>query len=437
MWSALVMSESEYEYEFHLAEIELEFYNYPMILIYLKDVWLTPYKEKFVSAWTNRCMHFGNTTTNRAESQHANLKLQLRTSQGNFESTIHNLLECQFTAIKSTLEKSLNVVQHRFRTSYFEELRGFVSEQALQKILEEMDWAKIVGLDIQACRCIVRLVHGLPCVHEISLYAHEKWPIPLSSVDHFWKKLDFKPSELLEDDGLNFIQNTRGRPSLRKKDKPTRRDPSAFEYVEASLKTSYVPHRHSCSSIGIGSSTISRRGRPVPSPIYVNQFPLILRRYVVNVIDVTADGNCGFRAIAGLLGLQGGEFDWSSVRRDLIEKDCWMNIPDMGHLIASRYNIILHLISDVQSLTFLPLRSIPPPHAEHRAIIIGYVNGNHFVQVFMSGNYPMPPIMIQWFSYKYDCATAWATPYKKHLRDYEKLVHSINVPQSIVDITSD
>ncbi|XP_038720028.1 uncharacterized protein LOC120012663 [Tripterygium wilfordii] len=269
------------------------------------------------------------------------------------------------------------------------------------------------------------------------------------------------------------IQNTCGRPSLRKKDKSTRRDPSAFDYVEASLKTSYVPHRHSCSSIGIGSSTISRRGRPVPSPIYVNQFPLILRRYVVNVIDVTADGNCGFRAIAGLLGLEGGEFAWSSVRCDLMEEvrtfweeyvslfgsyeracyihnalvffetnkpapmDCWMNMPDMGHLIASRYNIILHLISDVQSLTFLPLRSIPPPHAEHRAITIGYVNGNHFVQVFMSGNYPMPPIMIQWFSYKYDCATAWATPYKKQLRDYEKLVHSINVPQSIVDITSD
>ena len=62
--------------------------------------------------------------------------------------------------------------------------------------------------------------------------------------------------------------------------------------------------------------------------------------------------------------------------------DKWMNITDMGYVIASRYNIILVSLSLQQSMTFFPLRSRPPRDASvHRIICIGHVYGNHFVQV--------------------------------------------------------
>lgn len=32
---------------------------------YVKNTWLNPHKEKFVTAWVDRLMHMGNTTTNR------------------------------------------------------------------------------------------------------------------------------------------------------------------------------------------------------------------------------------------------------------------------------------------------------------------------------------------------------------------------------------
>lgn len=40
--------------------------------------------------------------------------------------------------------------------------------------------------------------------------------------------------------------------------------------------------------------------------------------------------------------------------------DRWMTMLDMGHLIASRYGVVLVLLSSIQCLKFLPLHSLPP-----------------------------------------------------------------------------
>ena len=52
------------------------------------------------------------------------------------------------------------------------------------------------------------------------------------------------------------------------------------------------------------------------STIITNQFADGLRQYISRVKDVTADGNCGFRAIAYLMDM--GEDGWVQVRRDLL-----------------------------------------------------------------------------------------------------------------------
>ena len=36
-----------------------------MFTDYVNDTWIIPHKEKFITAWTNKVMHLGNTTTNR------------------------------------------------------------------------------------------------------------------------------------------------------------------------------------------------------------------------------------------------------------------------------------------------------------------------------------------------------------------------------------
>ncbi|XP_038678892.1 uncharacterized protein LOC119980308 [Tripterygium wilfordii] len=148
------------------------------------------------------------------------------------------------------------------------------------------------------------------------------------------------------------------------------------------------------------------------------------------------DENYGFRAPTGLLGYDNNA--WANVQQDLIGElrifwgeyvdlfgdyervfsihnphiffetegptplENWMSMPDMCHLIASKYNVALHLFSYEHCLPFLPLHFIPPPGHECITIAIRFVNGNHFVQLALTDDYLMPPTMIQWFRYRYD-----------------------------------
>ncbi|XP_038683661.1 protein FAR1-RELATED SEQUENCE 5-like [Tripterygium wilfordii] len=556
MWHILLESETENVYHYNLSAFEVNLQSYSKVVNYIKDVWLMPYKEMFITAWTDTYMHFGNLTTNRAESQHSKLKRYLGTSQSDLESSvlsIHQLIQGQLTAIKASLEKSKNIVLHRFKTSMFRELRGFVSVDALNLIWLEFERSKVVGEDIYSCRCKLRTSNGLPCAHELAIYTNEDRPIPLACIDKFWKKLDLLPSvshvnddidcsvelqmfteqfkhqsrpgkvsllrklrEIINPSITALLQpvvktNIRGRPSSKKKvekstrcnqnafdfvqndlnhsqglgrhnyssvrpsskkkvDRSTSGDASAFEFVQQDFCSSQEPGRHSCSSLystpPLPTQRISRSRSTAYEHVYLSQFPPILHPYIMFVKDVRADGNYGFRAIAGLLGF--GEDAWVNVRHNLIdelrtfwaeyvdlfggyERTCsiynsldfwepdrpaplqnWMTMPDMGHLIASRYNVILHLLSSEQCLTFLPLRSMPPPLHEHVTITIGFVNSNHFVQIALTEGYPMPPIMIQWFTYRYDCAAAWVTPYTEQLASYIQCRRSTFPSETIV-----
>ncbi|XP_024038607.1 uncharacterized protein LOC112097619, partial [Citrus clementina] len=84
--------------------------------------------------------------------------------------------------------------------------------------------------------------------------------------------------------------------------------------------------------------------------------------------------------------------------------DHWMIMPNTGYLIASKYSVIVLLISMQQYLTILPLRSIPETRSSHKIIAIGYIYGCHFIEVFMQPASPIPPIRTKWFKYHHQCA---------------------------------
>lgn len=148
---------------------------------------------------------------------------------------------------------------------------------------------------------------------------------------------------------------------------------------------------------------------------YVNQFSEDIQPFIVQTKDVQADGNCGYRVIASMLGY--GEAGWAQVRRGLLQEintfdalyegvfgcserfleikqslvhfegaapfNKWMTLPDMGYLIASYYNIVLFTISKNHSFTILPLRTPPFSNVSRRTFAIGFVNDNHFIEVFI------------------------------------------------------
>ena len=80
---------------------------------------------------------------------------------------------------------------------------GFVSSHALDIIFKEFERSKAVGIFSENCRCQLRTSYGLPCAHEQAIYFNKGHPIPLDSVDKFWRKLELSPCISLEDDDFD------------------------------------------------------------------------------------------------------------------------------------------------------------------------------------------------------------------------------------------
>ena len=144
---------------------------------------------------------------------------------------------------------------------------------------------------------------------------------------------------------------------------------------------------------------------------FIDVLPPLFKSHVTGTKNVDGDGHCGFRAIADLLDF--GEEAWSRVRRDLMAEldeytemyekvfvesghvgaamkvldwfedhaphDHWFCLPEMGHLIASAYNVVMVVLSPELSLTYLPLRT--DIGRSPKVICIGLINSNHFIQV--------------------------------------------------------
>ncbi|XP_020216699.1 PKS-NRPS hybrid synthetase CHGG_01239 [Cajanus cajan] len=493
-WDDVVNSSNEDQYVQRLTLFEKVCSNFPIFNDYVRDSWLIPHKEKFVTAWTNKVMHLGNTTTNRVEAAHWRLKMFLQHSRGNMCNcwdAMNNMITLQHTEIKSSFEKSINVVEHRHNNSFYIKLRGFVSRNALSHIAYQYDRVKTIGIDSSICGCTIRTTHGLPCACELARYSTMCQPIPLDTIHSHWKRLNFgdqgknhegnvlslqpyidallkrfmevdnvgkvtileKLRELAFPDTTSLYPppekvKTKGAPkgSGSKRDRSTKRDPSFWEHVDAVVSIHDSTSTHPSS---YKSTHDSKRRKVLP---FMDSFPIELHPFIEDIIDVKADGNCGYRAVAAQLGM--GEESWSLVRQDLIKElqqwkddyvelfgsvsrvdvmrqslyvdthasvDKWMTLPDMGYVIASRYKVVLVTLSSQQSMTFFPLRGSPPlSKSSHRLITIGFVSNCHFVQVILKAEAALPPIALQWSRYCKVESRFWQTPYISRMQQKNK-----------------
>ncbi|KAH1246565.1 hypothetical protein GmHk_06G016622 [Glycine max] len=378
-----------------------------------------------------------------------------------------------------------------------------VSRDALNQIASEVDRLRYLGNNPSSCGCVMRSTHGLPCACELSRYTGGS--IPVESVHIFWRRLCFSDQGLCETEvsikeeietiSKRFDEldvsgkvtlksklreiaypdhnsmcpppskvNTKGVPKklMKRSQRSTKCDPSYWEYVDAfhSVQSSNSPVKRSASC--------SEPPQPTRIIPMLDQFAPFIQGFIRDVVDVKADGNCGYRSIAALLGI--GEDSWLLVRNELIKElgrwsheymnlfggterfeqlklsllvdgfskvsvGKWMDITEMRYVIASLYNVILVSLSRQQSMTFFPLRSQPPPDSSgHRMICVGHVFGNHFVQVYLIDHCPLPPPALLWSSNCYSQAKHWTTPYISRMQQYTSLM---SFKRHYVDLNED
>ncbi|XP_068471557.1 uncharacterized protein [Phaseolus vulgaris] len=456
VWGSVVDCDIVEAFEDRVNALQVVCSPWPIFVDYVMDTWLRPHKEKFVKAWIDKVMHLGNTTSNRVEAAHWSLKRVLQNLMGDLcfcWDSINKMIILQHNAIKASFQKSLHVVGHRFKVTAYKKLLGFMSKYALNLISEELDRVKSVGFDKSSFEDIAteQSSSELSINKEFEVIAKRFKELDVAGKVNIKSKLQeiafpektsiYAPDHKVKTKGA--VKMSRPTKFMRS----TKRILSYFEHVD------FLHSQHdSCASKKSNEESlpeiVTRKCIP-----FLDQFPI---GYHPCIVDVKADGHCGYRAVAAHLGM--GEESWAVVRMNLLKEpsewrqeyvqlfggdhryeylknsllvehmamagtDKWMTIPDMRYVIANRYNVILVSLSMLQSLSIFPLRTQAPSNfRNHRIIAIGHVYGNHFVQVKLKDGCPIPPTNILWASHRYPAAQTWSTYYTSRIQVYTQLM---------------
>jgi len=385
-WENFMDCEDELKFNDCVNRLEVVCQSWPVFFEYVNDSWIILYKKYFVKAWTNKVMHLGNTTSNRyvcifllfhfllmvcmipcinctrVESAHWSLKKVLGSSMRDLCSCwdgIHNVIILQHNKIKTSFERSLNLMSDSYKALSYRRLVGYVSRFALELLAPELERVKKIGFDTSHCGCILRQTYYLSCACELARY--DPGMIALQEIHVMWTRLSFSNVSSSQPEGQLSIQRevdlllnifkevdivgkvtikhklldivcpsmtsmlppvskikTKGATKSHRSKKSTKRDPLYFEHVDAFIESS---RQDTC--VGKTEKKLKTKGviqeKIIPM---LEQFNHVFQPYIVDVVDVVADGHCGYRCTAALLDM--GEESWPLIRQDLYkERSQW------------------------------------------------------------------------------------------------------------------
>lgn len=166
LWNAFVSSTSTSEYDTNLEAVTMAAKAH-QVFAYLESTWLGR-SDKFVTLFTSKTPHFGNSSTSRTEGSHYRAKKILDGRHNDF-------ITC-FNAFKrfeehQTSETMILVGIEQTKTlqglpEFFRDLHGVVSHFALKKLKSKYD--SIPDTQHKPCTKTFRGAWGLPCSHELA-----------------------------------------------------------------------------------------------------------------------------------------------------------------------------------------------------------------------------------------------------------------------------
>lgn len=165
---------------------------------------------------------------------------------------------------------------------------------------------------------------------------------------------------------------------------------------------------------GRANAQAANQGQPtnILGSVYRGHLVRFIVPYVSGFTDVIGDGNCGYRVVA--LHVYGDENEWTRVRNEcfielrsrpalydkVIPSDTtqlankiahwtdgycspyhWFEMPDIGHIVSTRYNIVVVSYGSHGAITTFPVIVEPgvglPPTTP---LVMGHI-GAHFIMV--------------------------------------------------------
>jgi len=109
--------------------------------------------------------------------------------------------------------------------------------------------------------------------------------------------------------------------------------------------------------------------------------------------------------------------------------DKWMTMPNMGFLIAHKFNktVVMLSIGKGRPKTYFPLCGPPPPPCIDQLMCLAYVNDDHFMALDLKNDCPIPPTFALWRRYHPEDADSWPDRYASRMTNYNELSRAAGV----------
>ncbi|XP_012855106.1 PREDICTED: uncharacterized protein LOC105974537 [Erythranthe guttata] len=176
--------------------------------------------------------------------------------------------------------------------------------------------------------------------------------------------------------------------------------------------------------------------------------PRFMVRLIQDYVNVMADGSCRYRCVAQ--AVYGDQERWSQMRGELLielyehanvyttmfgstryvavirkcdwtSRPCpqayWMDMNEMGLAVATRYSALVVLLTQVGSMTYLPM--FDSGHLS--CMILVTLHNNHFMFVNLVANSPLPSIHPAWVHHRAKNLRHLLKMYKPLILLYEQL----------------
>ena len=211
--------------------------------------------------WTNKVLHFGNTSTSRGEGAHWTLKRNLSSSIGDLKTVVDAIdiqLSCQRQEYIGAINTAKNRCPIELRVPWLRDVLPHVTPYALRKIFHH--WKDIIkqqedeGIQ-KSCTKTFTTIMGLPCGHDVIELLKSDPPgvIKLDDIHPHWRYqkpqvtaegLEEVVGALEDVDPLLRVRDpavvrTKGRPTgsgnkrkAAEHERSTHRDLSGFEHAD-------------------------------------------------------------------------------------------------------------------------------------------------------------------------------------------------------------
>ena len=199
-WQGVLYANTEEVFEEKWAAMEIKYHDNWLAMDYLRDEIINPHKEKVVRCYTNQVMHFGNTATSRAESQHKRLKGFLHSSTGDLRKVVDAislLLVNEREDYAIAFDQDKVQLSTRLRKDIFSRLAKFVTTYAMRKILEQVERFLEMskkGEPLRPCTRTFTRSLGLPCMHTIEKRLVRNEPLHIGDVHPHWRFYKPRPT---------------------------------------------------------------------------------------------------------------------------------------------------------------------------------------------------------------------------------------------------